>query len=74
MARLAEYLEGRIAVGLMRPCDVQTTARGVMGMVVYVAMPYLQGMEPNPSAERRRQQAELLASVLLDGLRARGEG
>ncbi len=73
MARLAEYLEGRIAAGLMRPCDVQTTARAVMGMVVYVAMPYLQGMEPRPSAERRRQQAQLLVTVLLDGLRARGE-
>jgi AcrR family transcriptional regulator len=73
MARLAEYLESRIAAGLMRPCDVQTTARAVMGMVFYVAMPYLQGMEPKPSVERRRQQAELLGTVLLDGLRARGE-
>jgi hypothetical protein len=45
-----------------------------MGMVAYVAMPYLQGLEPLPSAEQRRQQAQLLVGVLMDGLRAREKG
>lgn len=68
IARVAEYLEGRAAAGSIRPCDVQTVARMVMGMIVYVAMPYLQGLEPMPSTEERQRQAELLASVLFDGL------
>ena len=34
-----EYLEAQVSVGVIRPCDVRTVARMVMGMVVYVAMP-----------------------------------
>jgi AcrR family transcriptional regulator len=68
IARVAEYLEGRVSAGAIRPCDVQMVARMVMGMIVYVAMPYLQGLEPMPSAEERQRQAELLTSVLFDGL------
>ncbi len=68
IAGVAEYLEGRVSAGAIRPCDVQTVARMVMGMIVYVTMPYLQGLEPIPPAEERRRQAELLASVLFDGL------
>lgn len=67
--QVEDYLQARIAVGAMRHCDVHTVARMVMGMVIYLAMPYVQGIEPIPSAEQRRQQAELLVSVLFDGLR-----
>jgi AcrR family transcriptional regulator len=74
IARVQEYLEDRIAAGMVRPCDVQIVARMVMGMVAYVAMPYLQGLEPLPSADRRRQQSQLVVSVLMEGLRVKAEG
>jgi hypothetical protein len=69
-ARVEEFLQARIAAGAMRPCDVHLVARMVMGMVIYVAVPYIQEAEPMPSAEQRRQQAELMVSILFDGLQA----
>lgn len=67
-ARVEEFLEARVAAGAMRSCDVHLVARMVMGMVIYVAVPYIQEVEPMPSAEQRRQQAELMVSILFDGL------
>lgn len=69
-ARVAEFLKARVAAGAMRPCDVHLVARMVMGMVIYVTLPYIQEVEPIPSAEQQRQQAELMVSILFDGLRA----
>jgi AcrR family transcriptional regulator len=68
-ARVEEFLETRLAAGTMRPCDVHLVARMVTGMVIYVTVPYIQEVEPMPSAEKRRQLAELMASILFDGLR-----
>ena len=61
-------LEKGVRGGIMRPCDVQVVARMVMGMVTFLTMPYLRGFEPTPSVEVRAKHAELLVSVLLDGL------
>ena len=69
-AHVEEFLQVRIAAGAMRPCDVHLVARMILGMVIYVAVPYIQELEPMPPAEERRQQAELIVSVLFDGLRA----
>ena len=69
-ARVEEFLRARVAAGAMRPCDVHLVARMVLGMVIYVAMPYIQELEPLPSAEQRRQQAELIVGILFDGLQA----
>jgi hypothetical protein len=68
-ARVEEFLKARIAAGAMRPCDVHLVARMVTGMVIYVAVPYIQELEPMPSAAQRRQMAELMVSILFDGLR-----
>jgi len=68
-ARVEDLLRARVAAGAMRPCDVHLVARMVMGMVIYVAVPYIQEVEPMPSPEQRRQQAELMVSILFDGLR-----
>jgi AcrR family transcriptional regulator len=68
-ARVEEFLRARVAAGAMRPCDVHLVARMVTGMVIYVTVPYIQEVEPMPSAKQRRQQAELMASILFDGLR-----
>jgi AcrR family transcriptional regulator len=70
IARVEEFLKARIAAGAMRPCDVHLVARMVMGMVIYVAVPYIQELEPIPSAEQRREQAQRMASILFDGLSA----
>lgn len=69
IAQIEDYLKARIAAGVIRPCDVRDVARMVMGMVIYLAIPYVQELEPMPSPERRRQQAELLVNVLFHGLR-----
>jgi AcrR family transcriptional regulator len=67
--RAAEvYLEAGIVAGRLRPCDTQAVARMMAGMVIFVAMPYLRGPEPIPSEGIRREQAALIAAVLLDGL------
>jgi len=43
-----------------------------MGMVIYLAAPYVQGIEPLPSADERREQARLLVTILFQGLRIQG--
>lgn len=70
VSRVAAYLHGRMAVGSIRSCDVQVVARMVVGMIVYLAVPYVRGAEAVPSATERHHQAELLVSILMDGLRA----
>jgi AcrR family transcriptional regulator len=70
VSRVEDYLRARMAAGAVRPCDAHAVARMVMGMVIYLAVPYLQGVEPVPSAEQRHELAELLASLLFDGLKA----
>lgn len=68
-AQVEEFLRARVAVGAMRPSDVHLVARMILGMVIYVAMPYIQELEPIPSADQRQQQARLMVSILFDGLR-----
>lgn len=70
IAQVEDYLKARMAAGAIRVCDAHIVARMVMGMVIYLAVPYIQGVEPMPSAEQRHQQAELLVSILLQGLKA----
>lgn len=70
VARVEEFLQDRVEAGAIRPCDVHSVARMVMGMVIYLAAPYVQGIEPLPTPEQRRQQAQLLVSILVDGLKA----
>lgn len=70
IAQVEDYLRARMAAGVIRACDAHIVARMVMGMVIYLAVPYIQGVEPMPSPEQRRQQAELLVSILLQGLKA----
>ena len=66
--RVEEFLKARVAAGAMRPCDVHLVARMVLGMVIYVAVPYIQELEPMPSVEQRHQQAALMVNILFDGL------
>ena len=69
--RAAEaYLTAGIVARRLRACDTQAVARMMAGMVIFTAMPYLRGPEPIPSDSLRRQQAALIAGVLLDGLAA----
>jgi len=64
-----QYLQAGISAGRLRPCDIHAVARMLMGMVVFIALPHLRGLEPAPSATERRRQAELLTTVFLYGLR-----
>lgn len=68
IARVESRLQAGIRQGTMRAHDTHAVARMVVGMVVFLAVPYLRGLEAIPSAEERYAQAELLVSVLLDGL------
>ncbi len=73
---LIGVVEGHIRLGIhagrLRPCDAAAAARMVAGMVIFLAMPYLRGMEALPSSQVRQQQAELVATVFLDGLAQQG--
>lgn len=69
MEQVEWFLAARVAAGAMRPCDVRAVARMAMGMVIYLAAPYVQGIEPLPSADERREQARLLVTILFQGLR-----
>ena len=62
------YIQLGIVAGRLRPCDAAAAAHMVAGMIIFPAMPYLRGLEALPSAEVRRQQAELVTTVFLDGL------
>lgn len=68
IARIESRLQAGIDQGRMRAHDTRTVARMVVGMVVFLAVPYLRGLEAIPSAEERCKQAELLVGVLFDGL------
>lgn len=69
IAQVEDYLRAQMAAGAIRACDAHIVARMIMGMVIYLAVPYIQGIEPMPSPEQRHQQAELLVSILLQGLK-----
>jgi len=62
------YIRLGIAAGRLLPCDAAGAAHMVAGMIIFLAMPYLRGLAPLPSAQVRQQQAELVATVFLDGL------
>ncbi len=64
------FLASRVALGAMKPCDVHAVARMAMGMVIYLAAPYVQEIEPFPSALRRRELSELLVTILFEGLQS----
>lgn len=73
MQAMAAHLQIGMADGTLRTLDIEPLVRMITGMVIFLAMPYVRGVEPVPSPEQCRAQAELLADVLLDGLRAREE-
>ena len=71
MLSIEEYLRAGIQAGVLRRCDVRLVARMAVGSILFQALPHMRGLEPVPTLQQRHLDAELLVSILLDGLRVR---
>jgi AcrR family transcriptional regulator len=71
MVAVQAHLQTGMQEGTLRPLDSEAVAHMILGMVTFLALPYVRGVEAVPSAQQRHVQAELLATVLLDGLKLR---
>jgi AcrR family transcriptional regulator len=71
ISAVKRYLDLGIASGRLWPCDTEAAARMLMGMVIFLAIPYMRGVEPVPPPETLHAQADMLAHVLIDGLKNR---
>lgn len=71
ISAVKRYLDLGIATGRLWPCDTEAAARMLMGMVIFLAIPYVRGVEPVPPPETLHAQADMLAHVLIDGLKNR---
>jgi AcrR family transcriptional regulator len=75
LVSITQMLEGLIAnlitSGQYRPIDAALGARMTMGMFFGIILPFLRGVEPPLSPERRHTLAEAVISLLLDGIRLR---
>jgi AcrR family transcriptional regulator len=68
IAHVQRLLATAAEQGRLKAHDSEMVARTVVGMVVFLALPHLRGLAPVPTVQERQQQAELVASVLLNGL------
>ncbi len=62
------YLDRRLEDGHFRPIQTDLTARMILGMFIAIELPLLFGGQANPAPEKRRQDAEAMADLLLMGI------
>jgi len=72
VAKVERLLATGVEQGRLRPHDTDLVAKMVVGMVVFLALPFLRRQAPLPSAHEMKAQGKLVAGVLLTGLLARG--
>jgi AcrR family transcriptional regulator len=65
---IQQFVMHEIETGVARSVDPALTTRFVMGMFFSLVLPVLRGVEPAPTPEQRRIQAETLITFLLDGI------
>ncbi len=65
-----EIIEADIASGRLSPIDPSLAARLLIAMCIGAILPYLRGNEAPPTPERRREIAETVIYILLNGLLA----
>lgn len=70
---LQAFIEHGIHSGTFRPIDSDLGARMVMGMFAGLILLAVRGLEPLPTADERRELAEMVIGILLDGVRLRAD-
>ena len=68
--RLTSYVTDRIERGDFRPVDPDLVAQIALGMFVALLLPALRGVGTLPPPEQRRDIAEVVVDILLEGIRA----
>jgi AcrR family transcriptional regulator len=68
MDTLIKFITEKQKEGLIKPMDVNLTARIMMATFVGSVIPILRGIEPLSSIETRRQLAESIVNVIYDGI------
>jgi AcrR family transcriptional regulator len=71
--QIQAYIAKRVADGTFRPVSPTLGAQLVMGMFLGLVLPALRGMQPLPPPSERRELAETIVDLLLDGVRVRQE-
>ena len=65
---LGGFFSEQIKAGLFRPIDPQLVSRIAMGMFFSLVIPVARGVEPAPTLKDRRELAEAMVSILIDGI------
>ncbi|HVO41636.1 MAG TPA: TetR/AcrR family transcriptional regulator [Aggregatilineales bacterium] len=68
---LQDFIADEIKAGVLRPIDPALGARLALGMFFALVLPFVRGIEPPPQPEQRHALAEMMISLLLDGIRTR---
>ena len=71
--QIKAFIARRVDDGTFRPVDPALGAQLVMGMFFGVVAPALRGVQPMPPPPERRELAETIVDLLLDGVRIRHE-
>jgi AcrR family transcriptional regulator len=65
---LQKFIAERVASGTFRPIDVRLGARMVIAEFIGVILPALRGVEPQPDPSQRRELAETIINLWMDGV------
>ena len=71
--RVQHFVELRIYANQFRPIDPALATRMVLAMFVIPILPILRGVSPIPSAQERRNLAQNVIDLFIDGIRVRQE-
>ncbi len=65
---LEAFIKTRVESGAFRPVDPKLGARMVIAVFIGAILPALRGVEPQPDPAQRRQMAETIISLWMDGV------
>ncbi len=65
---LEAFIRAKIASGVFRPFDARLGARMVISVFLGAILPALREVEPRPDPAQRRQMAEMIISLWMDGI------
>ncbi len=71
---LKQCLDARVAAGELRPIDTGLAVQLLLGMAAAVLLPIVRGMQPAPGPRKRRQVAESVVDLFVNGVDLRAEG
>ncbi len=65
---LEEFIRAKISAGVFRPFDPRLGARMVISVFIGAILPALRGVEARPDPAQRRQMAEMIIALWMDGI------